>query len=252
MEGEMTAHAIAREWGEDLGPIAIIVNDSNLLFNSFAPKTRTKLFGAFCTLITEGRWHYGDFKTGITLKGKIVLIMNLASPQYKRHKWELDETTLGNRVLTIHAWLNNKEQFETKKRYGDTIGLKPPIKIHELKNRTIKNLSEYDDKIKHYAEDYSGLAVRPPGEMYDLLKGLVITNCSLNERNRVTDDEIFIIKLLKPYLIDPSVPDTHRVMEFLKLGRSYKDICNILGREEGYKSTISKIARNSKMRGDVD
>jgi hypothetical protein len=252
MEGEMTTHAINREWGENLGKIAIVVNDGNLLFSSFAQRTRVRLWGALSALLTEGRYHYGDFRTSFTLKGQISLIFNLATPQYQRHKRELVETTLDNRILTLHAWVNNKEQFETKEKYSKTIGLKPPIKIDSLRNRTIKNLSEYSSIIIHYADDYSALAVRAPGEIYDLLLGMVNANCAINDRNRITGDEIFLIKLLKDYIKDPATPDTPRVIELLKQGRSYGDICNILGKGDGYKSTISKINKKLKFRGDVE
>lgn len=251
MEGEMTIHAIDREWGNELGKTTIIVNDGNLLFSSFAQRTRVRLFGALSTLISEGRWHYGDFKTEFTLTGKIVLIINLATPQYQRHKGELYLTTLGNRMLLLHAWLSTEQQFEAKRNFSETIGLKPPIIVDEVKKRTIKNLNQIDERIIRYSEDYSGLAVRAQSEMYDFVKGLIIANCLLNKRNRIIEDDFNIIDLLRPYLADSTVPDTHRVIEYLKQGRSYKDICNLLGKGEGYKSTISKIAKRSKIQGGV-
>ena len=51
--------------------------------------------------------------------------------------------------------------------------------------------------------------------------------------------------MLKPYNIDPTVPDKQRVIAFLKEGKPPKEIIQILGKKPNYKTTISKYKKQA-------
>jgi len=126
------------------------------------------------------------------------------------------------------------------------------IKFTKHYNRTIRNLSEYESDIQKIAEDYAGLAVRSPFECEDIITAIVSENARINHRNYVCDDDIRLAKMLKPYNIDPMVPDKPRVIEFLKQGRSYPDICRLLNKPLSYKSTISHFKKQALQTGALD
>jgi hypothetical protein len=94
------------------------------------------------------------------------------------------------------------------------------MKIDSVIPRRIKNISDYRGKIRTYADLYSALAVRSADEVEDLLIGAIKTHCKINKRNHVCEDDIVLIKMLEPYMIDPLVPDKSRVIKLLRLGKA--------------------------------
>jgi len=252
MMGEMTIHAFKREWGEDLGRICISLNDGTLLFSNLGSRTKARWMTAVSSLYTEKRYHYSDNFGHFDLRGQISLIINIATPSYKYYKGELDRTTLNNRLMRIHAWLHKQERHECKRKYSATKKLKPTVKIEKIYPLRIKNISDYEGEIRTYADLYSALAVRHPDEVEDLLKGAIKAQCNINHRNYMGEDEIKLIKTLKPYMVDPIVKDYSRIVELLKLEKSYRDICILLKKPLDYKSTISKVRTRARTTGALD
>lgn len=252
MIGEMTIHGVRKRWGSDLGKVGIPINDGVLLFSALASRTKARWLGGFSCLMTEGKYEYDSAPYSFTLKGQITLIINIATPSYRYYKGELDRSTMNNRLMRLHAWLHKQERDECREKYAKTVDLRPRVKIGIFRARTIKNISDYMGEIKTYADLYSALAVRSPDEVEDLLIGMVKAHCGINRRNYMMDDDLIPIKMLKPYMVDPLVPDRHRVIELLRLGKSYRDICILLKKHLSYKSTISKVRTRARITGALD
>ena len=94
--------------------------------------------------------------------------------------------------------------------------------------------------------------MRSTAECLDIVTAIVSENARFNLRNYLTQDDINLARMLRGYNIDPMVPDEYRVIGFLKEGRSYKDICKLLGKPASYKSTISHYKKKATQRGVID
>ena len=136
--------------------------------------------------------------------------------------------------------------------FENTRKLKPKIKIEERYSKKIKNISEYRKDLEHYAKDYGILSVRNTAECLDIVTAIASENARFNQRNYLSEDDIKLVRMLRGYNIDPVVPDKPRVVGFLKEGRSYKDICHLLGRPRSYYSTISHYKKEALLRGVLD
>lgn len=250
--GEKTIHGMLKDHGEDWDEICIIINDGNLLFKALGKRTRERWLSAMSVVLTEESYKYSDNVQSFEITGKISIIINLATPSFTRHKNEIFESTLGNRLFIAHAWLKERENLRCKKNFENTKRLKPKVKITERYNRRIKNIREYSKILEHYAKDYGILSVRSTAECLDIVKAIASENARFNQRNYLTDDDIKLVRMLRGYNIDPMVPDEPRVTGFLKEGRSYKDICHLLGRPRSYFSTISYYKKKALQRGVID
>lgn len=250
--GEKTIHGMVKDYGEDWDEKCIIMNDGNLLFKAVAKRGRERWMSATSVLLTEGKYPYSDNIQSFTITGKISIIINLATPSFSRHKNEIFESTLGNRMFIAHAWLKEKENIQCKRNFANTKRLKPKVKITERYSRRIKNISEYEKDLEHYAKDYGILSVRSTAECLDIVTAIASENARFNNRNYLIEDEIALVRMLRSYNVDPRVPNEPRVVGFLKEGRSYKDICHLLGRPRSYFSTISHYKKKAVERGVLD
>lgn len=254
IEGEKTIHCMEKDYGDDWDGKCVCVDDANTMFSDMAMRTRQRWLSAFSMLISGKKYEYGDKVNGsFTITGRISLLINLAAPSYSMHKNELSNTTLGNRLFIVHRWLPIAENRECKKNFTETMGLKPKfLKIEEHYNRRVRNFSDYEGRVEQLADDYSALAVRSPSECQDIITAIVRENARLNERNYVCDDDIMLVRMLRPYNKDPMMPDKPRVVEFLRQERSFSDIIKLLGKSRSYYPTLSRIKKEAKEKGAID
>lgn len=252
IKGDKTIHSLVDDYGENWDCKCLMLNDGNLLFKSMATKSKERWLSAISVLLTEGVYEYGSRIDKFTIRGKVSLIINLTTPSYYRHKNEIFETTLGNRLFIAHAWLKEKYNLQCKKNFDNTKGLASGILITEPYNRTIRNEGEYEKELLAYAKDYAILSVRSVAETLDIVKAIAFENARINQRNYLTDDDMEIVRMFREYNIDPMVPDEPRVILGLKEGRTYTDICHLLQKPTSYKSTISYYHKKALQKGVLD
>jgi len=252
ISGEKTIHGMVKDYGKVWHKRCLIINDGNLLFSALSKRSRDRWLSAISVLLTEKRYEYSDNINRFTVIGWISLLINIPTPSYTYYKNELFRTTLGNRTLIVHPWLTAKQNRRCKDAFEKTKNMKFKDKITERYKRTIKNLSEYKEQIRTYADDYSALAVKSPSECEDHITAIVTTNARLNHRNYIHEDDMLLVRMLRNYLIDPLVPNEPRVIEFLKQGRSYPDIIHLLGKKRSYYATISYYKKKAIKRGVLD
>jgi len=250
--GETTIHGLKNDYGTDLDEKALLMNDGNALLKSLAKRSRGRWLSATSVLMTENEYEYSDNIQRFKLKGKVSLIINLATPSYLRHKNEIFETTLGDRMFIAHAWMKEKYNIQCKRNFDATMKLCPKVLITERNKKTIQNYSEYENELLAYAKDYGILGVRSTAECIDIVKAIVRENARINDRNYICEDDIMLIRMLRKYNVDPFVPDEPRVIECLKEGRNYPDICHLLRKKSSYYSTISLYKKRAMQKGVLD
>jgi len=252
LSGDTTINALENEYGTDLDGMCILVDDGNLLYSAMHKRSSSRWSTAISVLYSEGKYKFGIQRESFVLTGRISFVINISAPAFQRHKTELFDVTLGDRVFIAHSWLKSAEHFACARRFEESGDLRSPIFIDERYSKTIRNLSEYEDELWAYAKDYGILAVRNPAECLDIVKAIVSENARLNLRNYIREDDIELVRILRPYNIDPMVPNEPRVIGFLKEGRTYKDICHLLGVPLDYKTTISHYRKRAELRGALD
>jgi len=252
LSGDTTINALVQEYGTNLDGKSIDVDEGSLLFSAMHKRSASRWLTCVSHLYSEERYKFGIQREQFELKGRISLVINIPAPQFYKHKNELFDVTLADRALILHSWLKAEEHRRCKERFERTMKLDSGVFITERYNRTIRNLNEYRDELWAYAKDYGILAVRSPAECYDIVTAIASENARINHRNFLAEDDMTLVRLLRAYNIDPQVPDEPRVIGFLKEGRTYKDICHLLGRPLSYSSTISHYRKRAEQRGALD
>lgn len=252
IEGEKTLHGIKRDFGTDFDGKCIILNDGNLLFKSLSKRGRERWLSGISVLMTEKRYEYTDNVQSFILTGKISVLINIVTRAFTRHKNEIFETTLGDRMMIVHPWMKEAYNIQCKRNFDASKGLKPKVLITEHNTRAIQNYKEYEKELLAYAKDYAILSVRSTPECMDIVKAIVRENARINDRNWIDEDDIMLVRILRKYLIDPDVPNEHMVVGFLKEGRNYKDICHLLGKPSSYYSTITYYKKQALQKGALD
>ena len=238
----------------NLGKKALLINDGTTLLSTKSKRTRDRLISGLSVLLSEGQWTYGDrLHPQQKLKGKISLIMNLTIEFYNQNEKRLLGSTFLERFLTvfyrlpeseINAFLDKREQIQ-KITWKSKLNLK--LKIIE-----IENYNEYKKLLIDYAERYSVLSGKSKIGCFDQILCLMKSHLVFNERLVIIDDDLKLLKMLEPYLINPSAPNRHKIIGFYKQGRSVKDICLLLGKEfDSYKSYVYKVLNTARERGVV-
>lgn len=246
---DFTIHGLHKEFGEDLDETTLNVNDGTILFASKSARAKDRLTGAFTELLSDEKYCYKDFKNQWTIKGKCTAIVNQTAESFNNYKNRLFGLTLSERFFTAHYRLTLSEQKQCMPQKLKNFHLMDSITI---KPRQIKNLNKFTNTINKHSLDYSALSLRSYNGCRDVITALLKSHTILNGRNRITLDEIEFVKMMRPYLIDPFASNDHRIIEYLRQKRSYKDICLLLNKKPSYKAYISKVARKAKERGLID
>jgi len=247
---DFTIHGLHKEYGENVNGKTFMVNDATVLFSSKSARTKERLVGALAELLSDEEFKYKDFRHQWTIYGKCTAIVNQTTESFNYYKNKLEYSTVLERFLVVHYKLTLEEQRESRafvlRRF------KPPIRIKGLKPRTIMNLEKYDDVIKEYAMDYSALSLRAYSSCKDMTVAMMKSHAILNNRNYITLDDLYLIRMIRNYLKDPFAPNDPTIIECLRQGRTYRDICLLLNKKPSYKAYISKVARKAKERGLID
>ena len=239
----------------NLGTKAMFLDDGTTLLASKPKRTKDRLINGLAVFLSEGSWSYGERQNpDLTLKGNVSLIMNLTLESYNRYESGLLGSTFLERFLTIFHDLPEQElnvimetTQEREKLTWDT-----PLKNVNFKPFTIENLEDYNKLLIDYAERFSVYALKSKLGSYDQILALVKSHLALNNRTVITEDDISLLKMVEPYLINPSASNRHRIIRFYKEGRSSKDICLLLNQKpDKYKPYVLRVIREAKERGVV-
>jgi hypothetical protein len=246
---DFTIHGLHRDFGDNVDGKTFAVNDGTVLFASKSARTKERLVGAFAELLSDEKYTYKDFNHQWTISGKCTAIVNQTTESFNNYKDRLLGLTLLERFFTAHYRLTLAEQRESRASRLKNFHLKEKV---EIRPRTIKNLGKFKDIIREYAMDYSALSLRSYNGCRDTVTALLKSHAILNDRNRIVLDDVYFVRMMRDYLIDPFAPNDHRIIECLRQSRSYRDICLLLDKKDSYKAYISKVARKAKERGLVD
>lgn len=253
VEGETTIHGMISDYGKDIDGKCVILNDGNLLFNALGRRTKQRWLSAMSVLLTERKYTYSERQERLSLEGRVSLIINIPSDTFYEHKKELFSSTLGNRSLIIHSWMNEEERLLCQKTFGHTMWMHPPVQIKERNNQAIENLDDYDKELEVYSKEYGTLSLRSSSECKDIVKAVASENARINERNYLCEDDMIVVRMLKPYVRDPMTTQEQIVIDYLKEGRSYLDICHLMHKEPPqFKPLISYYRKKAVLRGVLD
>ena len=231
LSGDVTIHGLKEDYGENLHGKCLMVDDGNLLFRAMHPRSRSRWLSAIAQLYSRGRYDFSVRQERFELRGNISFVINITPDLWESNKEQIYGTTIGDRALILHSWLQRKQAFECKKRFETTEGMKSPVFIKERYPAKIRNLREYEGQLKVYAEQYSILAERSVLECYDLVIAIVSENARINKRDYICEDDIKVLELLQPYNKYPLAKESQKILLELKRGRRPIDICHILGWE---------------------
>lgn len=253
LSGDETVHGLKNDYGTELNGKCLMLDEGNLLFKAMHKRSSIRWQSAIAQLYTRELYVFSTEQNRFELKGKISFVINIVTPAWKRHKDEIFETTLGDRALVLHSWLTKEEHYACKKRFKDTMWMKPPLFIGERYSEPIRNLDEFDGQLKAYAEDYATLAERSPAECLDLVTAIASENARLNQRNYLTSDDMTVVRILRPYNFYPLSTVGIKILAYLKEGRRHTDICHLLGKEPSrFLPLISYYKKKYLERGALD
>ena len=253
IEGETTIHGMISDYGSDIDGKCVILNDGNLLFNALSKRTKQRWLSAMSVILTERKYTYSERKERLSLEGRISLIINIPSDTFDEHKKEFFGSTLGNRSLILHAWMDEEDRLRCQRTFGKTMWMRPPVQIKERYNEAIDNLDDYDKELEVYAKEYGTLSIRSTSECKDIVKALASENARINKRDYLCEDDMVVVRMLKPYVRDPMATQEQEIVSYLKEGKSYRDICHLMHKEpSNFKPLISYYRRKAVLKGVLD
>lgn len=264
LSGDETLHGLKEAYGQEVQGLkfdylvnlhgkCVMIDESNLTFEAMNTRSRYRLLATLSKLYSDG---YADYKSEIgsfRLWGRISFVFNVVSELFAKTENVIRLTTLGQRSLIAYGWLKDEEKVHIRENYRKYGALKPKIRLDEPYTRTIKNMGEYRGELTSLAKDYAILGVRNLSETLEIVEAIASSNARFNFRNYLCDDDIKIVRMLRGYNINPHRTTFVMVVGFLKEGRSFRDICHLLGKPyPTYKSTISHYKRLAEDRGLLD
>lgn len=258
LKSDDTLHAIFERYRKgkvaNLGKKTLFLDDGTTLFTSKSKKAKDRLISGFTVLLSQGLWSYGERRNpDLTLKGHVSLIMNLTLEFYNQNEKRLLGSTFLERLLTVFYRLPESEISGFLDRKKEVQQIVWPSKLNlKLGKVEIENYDEYKKLLIDYAERYSVLSGKSKLGCFDQIVCLIKSHLALNGRSVIVDDDLRLLKMFEPYLVNPSAPNRHRIIAFYKEGRSVKDICLLLNRSfDSYKSYVYKVLNRARERGVI-
>ena len=244
-------HGRYRERGMDRK--CLMINDATLLFASKKANTKDRLVNALAELLSESKYVYGDrVNPKLTIEARISVIMNMTLESYNKYQSTLIGSTFLERFLTLFYSMPEEELTEFARKRDERMSMKFG-NILSLRNISVVKVNKnYKKVLIDYAKEFSVLSVKSFNSCNDTVNAIVKSHAILNNRDYVCDDDIEILKITEKFLSNPFAPNESKIIKFYKQGKTYTDICNLLGRDEGYKSYISRVIKKAKERGVVN
>jgi hypothetical protein len=251
MPSDTTMNSLLEEY-KNFGKRALFINDFTTLFATKNTRTRERLIGGCTNLLTEGEWSYGDKTTRVAkLTGFVSMIVNMTNESYNSYSSRLLGITFLERFLTVFYRMPEQDirHFLEHKEEKMKIKWKGQIKFHKPE---ITNFDKYKLTLIDYAKRWSGLSVKSINGCFDQIESLMHAHLALNMRSRITQDELDLLKIIEPYLVDPFAPNSPRIIQLHRSGFSVKDICLILNKDpKQYKKQVYRILNKARERGVI-
>ena len=251
LPSDTTINSLLEEY-KNFGKKVLFINDCTTLFATKSSRTKERLVGGCTNLLTEGEWSYGDKATRVSkLTGFVSMIVNMTNESYNEYEARLLGITFLERFLTIFYRLPEQDirYFLEHKNEKMKIRWKGQIKFRKPE---ITNFDKYKLTLIDYAKRWSGLSVKSINGCFDQIESLIHAHLALNMRSKITQDELDLLKMIEPYLIDPFAPNNPRIIQLHRSGYSVKDICLILDKDpEHYKKQVYRVLNKAKERGVI-
>jgi hypothetical protein len=229
-----------------------MVNDATLLLASKVQRFKDRIINAFAELLSDGKYIYQNFKERLVLEGSVTTIWNITNEAYQNYKDRLFSLTFTQRLLAVHysptkaerdAWVE-KEETAKKIQYHER------IKIEDI-TRKVEIPSKYLTIVRHLAQEFSYLTLSSQVACQDLIKGLMRTHAALNKRNEVCMDDVKLVLMVRPYLVNPMSPYEGLIVKYRANGLSVRGIAKKLGKLN-YNQQIQRVIRKAELRGILD
>jgi len=229
-----------------------MVNDATLLMASKAQRIKDRIINAFAELLSDGKYIYQNFKEKLVLEGSVTTIWNITNEAYQNYKDRLFSLTFAQRFLTVHyaptkaerdAWVEMEEAAK---------------KIHFHGKITVDNIArkveiphKFVSIIKRLAQEFSYLTLSSQVACQDLIKGLMRAHAALNNRSEVSMDDVKLILMVRPYLVNPMSPYEGLIVKYRAQGLSIRETANKIGKTN-YNKQIQRVIKKAELRGILD
>lgn len=250
---DITMNSILVRFKDKINRKCLFMNDCTALFATKSKNTKERLVSGLTVLLSEGRWFYGDRQSpNNVLEGRVSSVMNMSLESYNLYESKLLGSTLLERFLTIFHMMplaevqHNLEKSDERKK----MRFKGKLKFS---TKGVTNLEDYKRVFIEFAKDYSVLSMKSINGSFDQIRNLAIAHACLNERDKIIDEDVELLRMVKPYLENPFALNQSKIIEYHKQGRSITDICVLLGKmPETYKAYVYRVLKKAKERGVVE
>ena len=250
LQSDFTLNSLRRYKNKLERSACLFVNDATTLFASKAKRFKDRLLGALSALLADEIYIYQDFRKKFTLAGKITLVMNMTSEAYQNYKDRLLGLTFTERVLTVHHFLSKPEMDAWVKKEQKTMKMRftPTITIDDIETDIQEIPSHYLKLIRIHAREFSYLSMRSFVGCQDTIKAIMRAHAALNKRNYVCEDDLYVVTLIKPYLINPFSRCEGQIVKLRAQGLSYREIEEKIGKRN-YLRQIQRVVKKAQIRG---
>lgn len=250
---DFTIHSLYKETKGKVDKKCLFINDGTLLLTSKTKRGKDRLVNALAEVLSDGKYHYGDFQNSFDIKGKCTVVMNMTLEAFNRYENSLLSNTFLERFLTVFHNMPGKEQhnyYDLREERNENAKVFPrKLTVKTLK---VENVGEYRKAFIEFGKDYSALSIRSFLGCVDQVEALAVSHAVLNGRNRLCEDDMEVVRMAREYLVNPSCPNRSRIVALYQQGRSQRDICLLLNRDyEKYRPYVSKILKKARMRGVI-
>jgi len=252
---DFTIHSLYKETKGDVDKKCLFINDGTLLLTSKSKRGKDRLINALAEIISDGKYHYGDFKTSFDIKGHCTVAMNMTLEAFSRYENSLLSNTFLERFLTVFHNMPRKEQhnyYDMREERNENASKVFPRKLR-VKPLKVENVGEYKKAFIEFGKDYSVLSIRSFLGCVDQVEALAVSHAVLNGRSRLCEDDMEVVRLAREYLSNPLSPNRSRIVVLYQQGRSQRDICLLLNRDYNkYRPYVSKVLKAARLRGVVN
>ena len=229
----------------------LFINDATTLFASKSQRTKDRLIGGLAELLSDESYTYQDCLNKFTLEGKVTVVMNLTSESFKTYKDRLFERlTFSERILRVHHVLSKQETSDWLQRQEDTKGLQYEKKISESDIETDVTIpNHYLPVIRHLAQEFSYASLNSQISCQDLIKATLKAHASLNKRKQVGRDDLYYVKCIQEYLVNPFNPYEGQIIKYKAQGLTVSEIACKIGKTRNYRQQIERVIEKAQLRG---
>jgi hypothetical protein len=229
-----------------------LVNDATLLLASKVQRFKDRIINAFAELLSDGKYVYQNFKEKFTLEGLVTTIWNITLEAYQNYHNRLFSLTFAQRLLTVfcvptkterEAWVEKEEIAKKMHFHRKITGANIAHKV--------KIPSKYLPIIRLIAQEFSYLTFNSIIACQDLIKGLLRAHASLNKRSEVCMDDVKVVLMVRPYLVNPQSPHEGLIVKYRAQGLSVRDIAKKIGKVN-YNQQIQRVIKKAELRGVLD